>query len=86
MAKMTEQDLIDLGFEKQIVTKEQSGGPTDWHYYTYYFAKGFSLISQASDEVTNDKWFVEVFETDGKIEFTDLDLVKELISLINKGK
>ena len=86
MAKMTEQDLIDLGFEKQIVTKGQSDSPIDWHYYTYYFAKGFSLISQASDEVTDDKWFVEIFETDGKIEFTDLYLVKELISLINKGK
>jgi len=83
---MTEQDLIDLKFKKEIVTKEQSGAPTDWHYYTYDFAKGFSLISQASDEVTDDNWFVEVFETDGKIKFTDLDFVQQLILLINKGK
>lgn len=79
---MTEQDLIDLGFKKEIVTKEQSGAPFDWHYYTYDFVKGFSLISQASDEVTDDKWFVEILETDGKIKFTDLDIVQHLILLI----
>jgi hypothetical protein len=83
---MTEQDLIDLGFKKEIVTKEQSGGPIDWHYYTYEFAKGFSLISQASDEVTDDNWAVEVFETEGKIQYNDKSIVKLLIEIINKGK
>ena len=83
---MTEQDLIDLGFKKEIVTKEQSGAPVDWHYYTYDFTKGFSLISQASDEVTDNKWFVEVFETEGKIRFTNTKELLHLIRIIEHNK
>ena len=40
---MKEQDIIDLGFTKEF--------GDNFHYYTYDFARGFSLITQASDEV-----------------------------------
>jgi hypothetical protein len=82
---MTEQDLIDLGFEKIKVYKEESGAPIDWHYYIYNFAKVFSLISQASDEIVNDNWTVGVFESEGKIQFNDKSIVKLLIEIINKN-
>ena len=83
---MTEQNLIDLGFKRVDVTKEQSGAPFDWHYYTYDFVKGFSLISQASDEVTDGKWFVEILETDGEIRFTNAKELLHLIRIIEHNK
>ena len=74
---MKEQDLIDLGFTKEF--------GDNFYYYTYDFARGFSLITQASDEVVNNEWVVEVFET-STIRFTDKKSIKELIKIINKAK
>ena len=74
---MKEQDLVDLGFTKEF--------GDNFYYYTYDFASGFSLITQASDEVVDNKWFVEVFET-STIRFTDKEPVEALIKIINKAK
>ena len=74
---MKEQDLVDLGFTKEF--------GDNFYYYTYDFARGFSLITQASDEVVNNEWVVEVFET-STIRFTDKKPIKELIKIINKAK
>lgn len=74
---MKEQDLVDLGFTKEF--------GDNFYYYTYDFASGFSLITQASDEVVDNKWFVEVFET-STIRFTDKKPVETLIKTINNGK
>ena len=74
---MKEQDLVDLGFTKEF--------GDNFYYYTYDFARGFSLITQASDEVVNNEWVVEVFET-STIRFTDKKSIKELIKIINKAK
>ncbi len=52
---MKEQDLVDLGFTKEF--------GDNFYYYTYDLARGFGLITQASDEVVDNKWVVEVFET-----------------------
>ena len=75
---MKEQDIIDLGFTKEF--------GDNFYYYTYDFdSRGFSLITQASDEVVDNKWVVEVFEYRG-ICFTDKKPVKKLIKIINKAK
>ncbi len=83
---MTEQDLIELGFKREDVGTEESGDTENWYYYVYDFAKGFSLITSASDEVVDDEWYVDVFETDEKIRFTTRSLVEILITVINNGK
>ena len=75
---MKEQDLINLGFNREF-----SDG---FYYYVYDFTRGFSLITNSSDELINGKWVVEVFETSDKIQFTNIDNVKQLINLINKAK
>ena len=31
---MTENDLIDLGFQRWDETAENSGSPNDWYYYS----------------------------------------------------
>lgn len=75
---MKEQDLIDLGFEKEF--------GDGFYYYTYDFTNGFSLITNASDELLDNKWAVEIFETDSKIIFTDKQDINDLILLINSNK
>lgn len=75
---MKEQDIIDLGFTKQV--------EEDFYYYVYDLARGLSLITSANDEVVDNKWFVEVFETDPTIRFTNKGLVEALIIIINNGK
>ena len=75
---MKEQDLIDLGFQKQ--------NDDDFYYYTYDFTKGLSLITNANDEVVDNKWVVEIFNTEDEIRFTDKQDVNDLIELINSNK
>ena len=74
---MKEQDIIDLGFTKEF--------GDNFYYYTYDLARGIGLITQASDEVVDNKWVVEVFET-STIRFTDKKTVETLIKTINNGK
>jgi hypothetical protein len=74
--KIIEQLLVDLGFEKVDVSEEEAGGPP-YYYFTYDFTDigVLSLISNASNEVENDSWTVEVFE-DAKINFNSKTLTK----------
>ena len=78
---MKEKDLIELGFEKCF------GEPDEpvWYYYTYDFGnRSFSLITNASDEVVDGKWVVDVFEDDS-ISFTDKEDIQQLIKVIEKN-
>ena len=76
--EMKEQDIINLGFTKEF--------GEDFYYYVYDLASGFSLITQASDEVVDNKWFVEFFDSHPTLRFTDKESVKALIKIINKAK
>ena len=80
---MTEKDLIELDFTRNDETAENSGAPKDWHYYTYDVGS-FSLISPASNEVENDEWYVEVFETP-EIRFTNPTEVNILLTLLTNN-
>jgi len=80
---MKEIDLINLDFTRNDETAENSGSPNDWHYYTYDVGS-FSLISPSSDEVENDEWFVEVFESP-KIRFTNPTEVSILLTLLTNN-
>lgn len=84
---MTEQELIDLGFERVEVTPEQSGEEFGYHYYTMDigtdFAK-FCLISGSSDETDPDGWFVEIFQY-GSFQFSSFAQTKGLIDILTSG-
>lgn len=86
--RMTEKDLIELGFERNDISAEESGYPTDWYYYTYEFTKGLCLISCDNEEAEKrgpENWYVEFFETETPIRFTGVDQVFELISIIKNA-
>ena len=80
---MTEKEIKLLGFE---LNHEDSGSYYEkYHYYTYTVAKGLQFISNASDEVgKDDQWYVEFFETEPTIRFTDFGKVQALINLLER--
>jgi len=78
---MTEEQLKALGFEQQIDTSEPS-----FYYYTLDIVWGLSFISQANDEVENDEWIVEIFETTPAIKFKDAKKLSNLIEILKQNK
>jgi hypothetical protein len=76
---MSEEDLIKLGFEKQI---DNSG--KKFYYYTLTITAGLEFITQADDEVIDDNWVVEVFNTDIPIIYTDAVELSVLIVSLKK--
>lgn len=75
---MTEAQIQSLGFERE----DYADFDGEHYYYSYEIAKGFGFISSASDEVTDDVWFVDFFDSYPTIRFTDFEEVQSLIKLI----
>jgi len=76
---MTEKEIQLLGFEKQ----EDGGIEDEFYYYTYDIVDGFELISSSNNEVGEaGEWFVEVFNTEPAIRFTEFGEVHALINLL----
>ena len=73
---MTEADLLQLDFTR---VKDDTNGPS-YHYYTYDVGR-LCLITPASDEVKNDEWYAEVFETP-EIRFTSRTELEIFITLL----
>jgi len=90
---MTEKELQLLGFtredEQGIACSDDQGNhwtEDDYHYYVYEVTDGLTFMTAASDEVKDDNWFVEVFNTDEPIRFWDFGEVQGLINLLEKAK
>ena len=79
---MKQQELIEAGFDKVIVTKEESGDKNDYYYYSYEINSDVILISNASDEINNNIW--KVYEHSWGVAMTDVDDVITLINLFKK--
>ena len=87
---MTEKELQLLGFEKQedggIELSDDENGvwvEDEFHYYTYAITQGFGFISNSNDKVGEDgQWFVEIFNTEPSIRFTEFGEVQALINLL----
>lgn len=79
---MTEKELQILGFEKEFLFGEDD----ESYYYAYDVADGLGFISNSSDEVKNDQWYVEVFNTDPAIKFCQMEKVQSLINILESAK
>lgn len=91
---MTEQELIELGFnrEDEFGTECSDDQGNEWtednfYYYSYDLVGGLDLITGPSDEdcAKNDEWYVEIFDTYPAVKFTDAQKVKTLIDLLKSG-
>lgn len=79
---MTEQELIEEGFERVEVPTVDSGDTSDYYYYKLDLNSSFTLISNANDEVYNKAWKVRCFEVD--IVIKDIVDLQTLIALNRK--
>ena len=76
---MTEQELQALGFD--LDTYGDFDG--EWHYYALQLASGFGFVSNSNDQVGEDgQWYVEFFDSDPHIRFTEFEELQSLINLI----
>lgn len=86
--KITELDLEKLGFDKVVVSPEDSGDAAGYYYFEYDLSDTnteFCLISMESDKIVNDTWLVQLFETPD-YEFNDRDALREFIEFMLKCK
>ena len=59
---MTEEDLINLGFQKVDVPDSESQNGYDYYYYKLKLMDDLVLVSSDSDTVKNNTWQVKNFE------------------------
>lgn len=78
---ITEQQLIDYGFTKEVVPMYESGMDYDWYYYSYTIGN-LDFLSCESDivEESNGQWTVEILE--GDIVFTDFEDLKKVLDTL----
>lgn len=80
---MKEQDLIDLGFQKNYVSEEESGDIA-FHYYTLDF-DNLCLISNSDDMAEKDGgWSVEIFDYQS-IRISNVEDLKTLIDIFKRN-
>ena len=93
---MTEQDLIDLGFEKtdlidlgleriDLIDLGLEGIDEDtFYYYALDLVRGLELISNDSDDLIDGKWVVELYEAD-RIRFVDKENLEQFINVVKRN-
>ena len=76
---MKEQDIINLGFEKEYGENEQ------FYYYTLNIGDNASplcLISNANDEVVDENWWYVSILSHNYIKFKTRDQLRDFIYLL----
>ena len=62
----TELDLEKLGFQKIVISPEESGSPQGFYYYEYPLSEdneNLVLVSEDSDEIQDGFWIVQLLDT-----------------------
>ena len=77
---MTERELILLGFKSEEIKEYDED---DTYYYILDIVDGFSLITPTNEEIKNDEWFVEVFNTDPIIIFNKINEIETFFNIIS---
>lgn len=81
---MTEQDLIDLGFEKIEIDDIFDDNDTGtYYYYIYFLSDDISLVTPCNDEI-NGEWFVE-FNASTDLQFRSKEKLVVLMDIIKES-
>ena len=79
---MTERELILLGFKGEEIREHDED---ESYYYVLDIVDGLTFISPTNEEIKDDKWYVDIFNTDPIIRFTEFGEMQALINqLTNK--
>jgi hypothetical protein len=79
---MTERELILLGFKSEEI-KEHEDDET--YYYVLDIVDGITFITQTNDEIKDDEWYIEFFNTDPSVRFHDFKEVQLLINQLRNA-
>ena len=86
MKKITETDLLNLGFKKETVFPEESGDDHVYDYFTFDINNETVLISTSSDECIDNGYSIEFFEIPEIGKFQNLDNLTVLIAVLSSAK
>jgi hypothetical protein len=76
---MTEREVIQLGFLSEEIREHDED---DTYYYALDVVDGITFITTTNDEIKDDEWYVEIFNTDPIIRFYDFQEVQGLINTL----
>jgi hypothetical protein len=79
---MTEQDLINEGFEKILISDDESQNGFDYHYYYKEVCENIVLHTIDSTDVVDDNWIVKCFEVPA-IKISELFHYQQFMQLMN---
>jgi len=79
---MTEKELILLGFKIELTGEYDDD---DSYYYVLDIVNGITFITPTNEEIKNDEWYVEFFDTDPSIRFDSFGQVQGLINTLNSA-
>lgn len=78
---MTEKEITLLGFTKEFIEDHEDD---ESFYYVLDIVDGLTFISQTNEEVKDNEWNIDIFNTDPIIRFTKFEELQSLINLLNK--
>ena len=79
---MTERELILLGFKSEEIKEHEED---DAYYYALDIVDGITFITPTNEEIKDDNWYVEFFNTDPLIRFDGFGEVQVLINTLTKA-
>lgn len=74
---MTERELILLGFKSEEIREHDDD---DSYYYVLDIVDGLTFITPTNEEIKEDNWYVEFFNTDPTLRFNEFGEVQALIN------
>jgi hypothetical protein len=77
---MTEDQLVELGFEKILVPMEESGNDEEYYFYNYKLNNDINLVSTDSTESGKRNWKVSIDY------WGEIDNVEDVSSIIDLFK
>lgn len=79
---MTERELILLGFKSEEIKEHDED---ESYYYVLDIVDGLTFITPTNEEIKNEDWYVEFFNTDPLVRFHEFREVQALINQLTKA-
>ena len=79
---MTEREIILLGLRSEEIKEHDED---DSYYYVLDIVDGLTFITPTNDEIKNNEWYVEFFNTDPLVRFNSFGKVQGLINTLTSA-
>jgi len=79
---MTERELILLGFKSEEIRERDED---ESYYYVLDIVDGLTFITPVNEEIKEDNWHVDVFNTDPIVRFHEFGEIQGLINQLTKA-